>query len=401
MSTELQSLIDDIARRFDAPAALEDRLQRMVVYSSHSEPIDEIRRDSILRRTTPREIMTWFRQFGIAEAVAPVRIPSHPEHGILGRLCVPVRYQARLMGFIWLIDDDERLSSEDAEIAERYGQTAGLLMYRDELSHRLAGDVFLNLLSPSQELRETSAREIVELGMFPAERSCSVIVVQPMTGDDATTDPTAAVNRALAETARDTHGDALLRLSRSDHGAILVPHSQQRDPSAPLSVAHSVRDAVARALGQGGGRSIAAVGDPQAELTRAFVSYRHARLAVRVAAVVPTLGDVPEWQKLGVFRALALLPPDEIVESVLDPRLLALFENGDADVVETLETYLDLGCDAKTTSEQLYMHRATLYYRLKKAERLTGFNLGDGNDRLTLHLGLKLSRLAQVHPDGS
>jgi DNA-binding PucR family transcriptional regulator len=60
-----------------------------------------------------------------------------------------------------------------------------------------------------------------------------------------------------------------------------------------------------------------------------------------------------------------------------------------------VETYLDLGGDVKRASEQLHLHRATLYYRLGKAERLTGADLSDGHDRLALHLSLKLARLTR------
>jgi sugar diacid utilization regulator len=58
-----------------------------------------------------------------------------------------------------------------------------------------------------------------------------------------------------------------------------------------------------------------------------------------------------------------------------------------------------MGCDAKATSERLHIHRAMLYYRIQKVEKVTGMNLADGNDRLALHLGFKLSRLVGLHPD--
>jgi hypothetical protein len=69
-----------------APAVLEDHEQRLVVYSAQDGPIDEVRRDSILMRETRPEVKRWFGQFGIAQASSPLRIPSHPELGILGRL---------------------------------------------------------------------------------------------------------------------------------------------------------------------------------------------------------------------------------------------------------------------------------------------------------------------------
>ena len=53
---DLQMLVDDLAQRLGVPTVLENHEQRMVVYSSQSPPIDEVRRDSILRRETRTEI---------------------------------------------------------------------------------------------------------------------------------------------------------------------------------------------------------------------------------------------------------------------------------------------------------------------------------------------------------
>jgi DNA-binding PucR family transcriptional regulator len=58
-----------------------------------------------------------------------------------------------------------------------------------------------------------------------------------------------------------------------------------------------------------------------------------------------------------------------------------------------VEVYLDLGGHANQAAAELGVHRQTLYYRLGKAERLTHRDLSDGDDRLTVHLGLKAGRL--------
>jgi DNA-binding PucR family transcriptional regulator len=109
------------------------------------------------------------------------------------------------------------------------------------------------------------------------------------------------------------------------------------------------------------------------------------------------VGDVVRWRDLGAFRALVQLPVGEAADSCLDPRVVALLAAED-DLLSTVEAYLDSGGDAKRTSEQLHLHRATLYYRLGKAERLTGADLRNGYDRLAFHLGLKLARLTGRYP---
>jgi sugar diacid utilization regulator len=402
MSSELQALVDELARRLDRPTVLEDPQQRMIVHSSHSEPIDEVRRDSILRRAATPEVIAWFRQFGISQAQHPVRIPPDPVQGIRARLCVPVRFRDQLMGHLWLIDENDELGPEDVETVERHAETVGLVLYQEWMAQRFASDVLLNLLSSSDELRETAARDILDSGMFPTGRPCVVVVVVPVPTADSPENLATEINQGLWEAGRELANRATLRLARSDHGVLLLPTNEADASETQASVhdaASKVRSAVARfACDSGCVRTLAAIGDPQPRLTLAAQSYRHARLTAHVATAIPSLGDLPEWRDLGVFRALALLPSDELVDSIIDPRLRRLLEQGGPRAIETMEAYLDLGCDAKETAEKLHLHRATLYYRLHKIEENFGIDLRSGSERLTVHLGLKLARLAGVHP---
>lgn len=396
MASELQSIVDDLAERLNAPTVLEDHEERMVVYSSHSQPIDEVRRESILRRATRREVMSWFREQGIVEATEPLRIPSQPGQGMLGRLCVPVRYQGRLMGWLFLIDDAERLSGTDIATARRAADHAALLLYEEELADRLTSGALAHLLSPASDLREAAVAQISDQGLLPARAPSAVAVIQPLGLRERL--PRECFNEALRDAARAAPGGNALRLGYADHAVVLVRTRSADDDSACVAQAREVLAALRHRLRKTPqARVIAAVGDPQARLKDAYLSYRQARLAARVAAVVPSVGEVARWRDLGVFRTLVQLP-EEAGESALDPRVGRLFAAGDEDLVRTLETYLDLGCDVKATSARLHLHRATLYYRLDKVERLTGANLRDGNDRLAVHLGFKLARLAALHP---
>ena len=63
-------------------------------------------------------------------------------------------------------------------------------------------------------------------------------------------------------------------------------------------------------------------------------------------------------------------------------------------LVATLETYLDAAGDAAAVAETMSIHRTTLYYRLGRIQKITGADLSDGEQRLALHAGLKLVRLA-------
>ncbi len=400
---ELQALVDDLAQRTRAPAVLEDHEQRMVVYSCQDGPIDEVRRDSILMRETPPEVMRWFRQFGIVDANAPLRIRGHPELGILGRLCAPVRFRDRLMGFLFLMDDDQRLRGPDIALVEQAGMHAGLLLYEEELAQRLSASVLSHLLAPEAEMRGAAARQLVEQGMAAPDAPHVAVCIRPANpGISALPE---LIGEAMCEVFRRRGQAGLLQLARPDHGLLLVPVASESDDCRAAVVAEEARAALARRLrggtgrrGNGSPRVIAGLGDPQMRLTAAALSCRQALLAARVATAVPSVGDLARWRDLGAFRVLVQVSTGEDDRgSSLDPRLVRLL-GADDGLAQTVETYLDLSGDAKRTAERLQLHRSTLYYRLAKAAQLTGADLRDGNDRLALHLGFKLARLNGSYP---
>jgi hypothetical protein len=397
---ELQALVDDLAKRTRAPAVLEDHEQRMIVYSAQDGPIDEVRRDSILLRETRPEVKFWFRQFGIVHASAPLRIPSHPELGILGRLCAPVRFRGRLLGFLFLIDDDRRLDGSDIRQVEQAACHAGLLLFEDELAQRISASVISHLLIPDPDMRESAGRQLVEQGLAAADAPHAAVVVRfaeasiPGEGE--------LIGEAMLELLRKWRPPGLLQLARADHGVLLVPVASAEDDRQAVVAAGEASAALQRRLRgkalNGGKRVIAGIGDPQTRLGTAQRSYREALLAARVAAAIPEVGNVARWRDLGAFRVLVQVPVGEDDQSsCIDPRLLRLL-SADEDLAATVETYLDLGCDAKRTAERLQLHRATLYYRLAKAAQFTGADLHDGSDRLALHMGFKLSRLTGRYP---
>jgi sugar diacid utilization regulator len=388
---ELQNFVEDLAIRLGAPTVLEDSEQRMIVYSTHSEPIDDVRRESILRRETSQHIKDWFRQFGIIAATEPLRTPRDTATGVLGRLCVPVRYLNRLMGFLWLIDDDVRLSDSEITMVTDVAGHVGLMLYEQELTRHLAGEVVNQLLSPSAELRELAVRQIAETSKIDVDEPCAVIVLQPLGMADHQIRPTLIA--ALTEVARQCSASKHLHAISGDHGVLLVQLRTPEDEARAHHLAHEARESMLRRSHQHPGcRIIAAVGEPQERVISAATSYHQARLSARVAQLVPSVGDLPRWRDLGVFRVLAQLPSEEIASAVLDPRLATILRSGDEAVVLTLETYLDLGCDAKAAAELLHLHRGTLYYRLQKAERIGGIDLRNGDDRLSVHVGFKLAR---------
>jgi sugar diacid utilization regulator len=400
-SADLQVLVDDVAQRLESPAVLEDEEQRMIVYSSHATdmPMDEVRRDSILRRETQRHFRDWFRDFGITASTEPLRIPKSEGLGILGRLCVPVRWHGMLTGFLWLIDDSNSMSREQVCIAEQAAEQASLLLFEDRLAERRGAAALRQLLSSSDVLRAAAAQQIQDEDLFPGRTSAIVTVVQVT--DKGNPDARLALSEGLSDVMRRHERRTLLGAAFHDHVAILLRTSRDSDPRSDRAreIGCETRDILTRSLARDGSQPCAAVGiGDSRSLADAYQSYRQARMAAGTAAQIPSFGTVARWRELGVYRTISLLPGSEAADEALDPRFEQLLDAGDSGVLDALETYLDLCGDGQAAAERLYLHRGTLYYRLKKAQRTADINLHDGRDRLAIHLAFKIARASGRYP---
>jgi hypothetical protein len=360
----LQHLVDDLALRIGRPVLLEDHDQRVLAYSEQDGPMDDIRRESILRRHTTPDVRERYRAAGIFGARGPLRIPGAA--GALDRVCVPARHRERLLGFVWLIDAGPPMSDEDVAIAAKTAGALALTLFHDSLAAGLTSrrelDAVGAVLSGSPAEAEEGARLLADGFAGPV----TVLVVRP-------TMPTAELEHGLLA-ARARLAGRPLHFVRPDHGVLLCP-GRTPDPD-------EVRYLV-------GVPSVAGVGAPRARLADAAESYREALHAAEVALRVPGQGPSASWASLGVYRMLSAR------QSELHPGLERLLgDPGCRSLLETLETYLDLAGSVVATARTLRLHRTSLYYRLQRVEELAGTDLKNGDERLMLHLSLKLARLA-------
>ena len=348
----LQLAVDDLARQLGRPVLLEDHAQSVLAYSEQNGPMDDVRRDSILRRHTTREVRAHFRAAGIFEARGPLRVPS--ASGVLPRVCVPLRHRDRLLGFLWLIDSPAMTDTDLAVAAEAADELA-LTVLHDVLAEGVSTQREQAALARVLAGEAQAARVLVDEGGFPP-LPVTVLVVRG--ARESLLDGLLAARLKFA--AR--------HLVRADHG-VLVCAGAVRVAEVPALFTDPV---------------VVGVGTTRADLSGAQESYVEAQHAAVVAARVPAFAPVASWESLGVYRMLASVPADAVHPGVsrLSPEL-----------VETLETYLDLAGSAVETAKALRLHRTSLYYRLQRVAELTGTNLRNGDERLTLHLSLKLARL--------
>ena len=71
-------------------------------------------------------------------------------------------------------------------------------------------------------------------------------------------------------------------------------------------------------------------------------------------------------------------------------RLKAFDAENNTNYLETLRRYLENGMQQTLTANELFIHRSTLIYRIKKIEELTGVDLNDPDTRLYIQISIRL-----------
>lgn len=400
MGPDLQDLVDEAALVFGAPATLEDREFNLVAVSAHNRAGDAVRQDSIMHRRSTPQVRRYFESFGIAHAAGPVRIPPDAQRGLLGRLCIPVRWQSVTYGYLWLLEDPE--SGTDAghanplpELVAAAGR-AGIEMARRSRLREDLGWKVGDLLSTYPETRARAAEEIAESWALSPKAAVTVVSVRGAGRSDSEQSDSVLADPGQSESGRaDPVFVNAWRLPRTilvgsgEHAStFIVPLSASGDLSPARAITRSAFAALAT---PGTPTPVAGIGGPAAGLAQARESWLQARIAARVAAHQGHAGPaVLEWPELGVHRLLGLGSDAALREAVLAPGVARLLEDGGPELVRTARAYLDEAGSAQRTAQALGIHRQTLYHRLERIERLSGLSLDRGADRLQLHLALTL-----------
>jgi sugar diacid utilization regulator len=318
-------------------------------------------------------------------------------------MCAPVRYDGRLLGFLWLVDPEETLPEEQFEFVRTAADAAAMAIHHQELADEIeAGrerELLRDLLSDQSDVRQHAATDLIETGALVPAAHTVVLVVRPLRDrapmQSSDTAVRERIDDALSRTRRRVAPKRALQLVRPDHGVLLVA----RDEHEPHDISHlgnALQEHATETLAdQPGWIAVVGAGDPRTDLAEAHRSYDEARKTAEVCGVLTPIGPVACWSQLGVYQILLRLPLSDLKVGELHPGLSRLLASRDADVwLRTLDTYLDLGCDARGAAKALHINRSSLYHRIHRIEQIAEVDLGNGDDRLVLHLGLKLARLS-------
>lgn len=388
MERDLQDVVDRLSARLGRPVLIDDTELRPLAYSRQTGSLDPVRTVSILERGAPPEVRDALLGHGIATAPAgrPVHIAADPSIAMAARVCVPIGPPRARHGYLWVIED-EPLAPDDLEAAAAAARRADELLAAEAAERAERAERDARLL-----------RELVSGGRGPAELAAELDRHGLLAGRPLTVCVLAAQPPG-GEAQRRWLLAGLERLRRRlPTGAVLVGELDGRpacvaaagpaalaDAGAP-SIAAALAAAVEEAPGPDGARAVVGEGEPFADLAGAPVALRRARAALRAVA-----RGAARWSDLGAERILAHVDARAALAD-LPPGVARLLDPEHAVLRDTLAAWLERAGDVKATADALSLHRAGLYYRLRRIEELAGVDLRRGDDRLLCHLALRLAR---------
>jgi PucR family transcriptional regulator, purine catabolism regulatory protein len=165
-----------------------------------------------------------------------------------------------------------------------------------------------------------------------------------------------------------------------------------REGVDPIAMAASAREALQPEHGEL--QAAASRPAPVGSLRRSF---HEARCALEAAALANgNSPPVASYRDLGAFQLLLSLQDDDALrlycDSVLGPLEDASGEYGD-ELIRSLETYIEQNGQWEKAARELYCHRHTLRYRIRRVEQLTGRDLSSARDRIEFWLALRAREL--------
>lgn len=137
------------------------------------------------------------------------------------------------------------------------------------------------------------------------------------------------------------------------------------------------------------------VGNSRAYLDEVKASRNEAASALRAAEVSGSEGNIFFYREQGLYTLLSHVDDSRILDIYVEEKiekLLRADEINDGNLSETLENYLNCSCNVKKTAEEMFLHRNTLNYRLKKIREILGCDLENLDTCLELKLAFLIRR---------
>lgn len=136
------------------------------------------------------------------------------------------------------------------------------------------------------------------------------------------------------------------------------------------------------------------VSDQIRDIENLHIAYRRAKAAVEMAQKRGR--DIQYFDNMGLYRMLYMVEDRALLRDLSDKPLAPLIEydrEHNGEYLATLESYLRCGGSVKAMSEELFIHRNTILYRMANIRKLLGCSLETPDERLAYRIACMIRKM--------
>jgi purine catabolism regulator len=393
----LQDVAQELCKLMQRPGEIDDLSFSVLAAAGSESEIDDSRRTALREGRSAPMLLEHLRRSGVLSRMRtsfePERIDpdeSTSAYGMtMARILAPIVVARKIYGYVWIIAGRRELEPLDFHAIEHAATVAALILFRDQTGRqaeeRAESRILSRLLAEDARLDNTLREEAARFRLR-LEAPHAILVIDAGSNEVRAVELAArnAVRRAGLAAAMGERAGRVVVLVEGSRAEAIVELCQRI-----ITEAQPLEDTIRVGASP--------LHEDAATLQRA---YEH---ALEALALLPALGDdrrVVQFDELGILHWLHAVPQDLLTENAFARSIQRLAEHDrarGAELLHTLEVFLECDGNSVRAAEKLIVHRHTLKYRLQRIEELCEVDLSDPLCKLNLRAALLSRRMRNAH----
>lgn len=395
---DLKELVDCIQETLHCPATIEDTNHRLHAYSSHEDDTDSARIGTIISQRVPEKVINRLWKEGVIpklmQSDSAVRIPHIENIGLRDRVAIAIRKNNEILGYIWVVEGQVKLTDEQLELLKDAAVAAIPLMSKLHQNRKRKEenyqDFLLQLLTGQHKNLVEIQNKFYDLNL---KMPVSFTVLTFHFEQDITRKMEEQVSYLITTSQKITNHFLVVM----DEELILIasPHPSQLDDKAfDDFISFFISEMANRFFIKGIKGS---AGTSYNGFDKAETSYQEALTVLKLKARFPVeLEHVHHFHRLGIFRYLDLIQKEQRNKRYEHPAIAKL-EAYDAlhksNLLKTLEVFIQQDSNMNEAAKKLFVHTNTLHYRIKRISEIGGIQFTNIHEKLGIYLDLKARKM--------
>jgi len=397
------SLADLICETLQCPITIENANHQLIAYSSHSPQTDQARIATIVGRRVPEQVISALWRNGVIQKLMecedPVRVEAVHDVGLGGRIAIAIRKHNEVLGYIWVMEENERLGPQELALLKRAAQASRHLMQQLQIQKRKEEEGQQNLfwqlltghlksapaIKEQAKLFHISLPASFQVTVFQFEQEITESVLQRIQYMITTTQSVRIVLHVVDGV------QLVLLTSRRDF----------RTAADPDKTMIGFIDEFMRQMRERFGMAPidGACGGEYEDYTMVEKAWQEAVQVLELKRRFPdALRGVHQHRDLGFYRYIPVMIHPDGTPLYTNSSLLKLQDydrEHNSCLLETLEVFLHHDSSLKDTADALHIHINTLNYRLKRITEIGGMDMKNMDHKVSLYLDLRLMKLSK------